>query len=336
MNLLTERTRTIGFLSWKLGVRPEVLASVLARDQYSEASGPIARYPDSLRVFYRRFSIPKSGNKRRIILSPQGGLRIIQNAIYQRLLKDQKCSEIAHGFVPGRSVITALLPHAGAKLISLADMQDAFASVPRKIVRRLMAELGFKGRVLDWMVMFVWEKGLGLPQGAPTSGMLFNLACRAFDKGMIREAALYGYTVTRYADNIIISATKGDPISFKWNAHNCITKGLWEDEYSWSLSEFWIQFGIDGWDREKIYVISNGRPARTLGAILDIEGGAPRLSGKTLRRMRLRAYNAVLAGDWQVLNGIKGFLLPWFGEIPPQVADAITKAQARLESLQAP
>jgi len=324
MNLLTERERVIGFLSWKLKVNPEVLASVLSREDY----------PETLLRFYRQFVIPKSGNKRRVILSPQGGLRTIQNAIYYRLLKDQRCADIAHGFVPGRSVVTALSPHSGARSVYLADMKDAFASVPKKVIRQLMTDLGFKGKALDWMVMLVWEKNYGLPQGAPTSGMLFNLACRHFDKGLIRNASPYGYTVTRYADNIIISTTQASSIYFKWTAHGVLTEGLWEDQRSWSLQEFWIKFGRGDWDREKIIDIKDGHPARVLGAILD--GGDARLSGKTLRHLRIRAFNAVLAGDEDLLNGIKGYLLPWFGEIPPQVADAITKAQSRLELSQAP
>jgi len=186
------------------------------------------------------------------------------------------------------------------------------------------------------MVMFVWEKEYGLPQGAPTSGMLFNMACQYFDRGLKREAEKYGYQVTRYADNIIISSAKDEfPISFKWNAHNVLTVALWEDRSHETIDGYWIKFGVGDWDREKIYgEISENRPGRVLGAILT--GDDARLSGKTLRHLRIRAYNAVLADDQNLLNGIKGYLLPWFGEIPPQVAAAIRKAQSRLESISAP
>jgi len=165
MNRLTEHSKTISYIAWRLGLRSEVIASVLARQEY----------PQSLKRFYRRFIIPKSKNRKRVILAPQGKLRVIQNAIYQRLLRDQKCSDIAHGFIPSRSVITALFPHSGAKLIFLADMKDAFASVPEKVVRRLMADLGFKGKALDWMVMFVWEKEYG--EGWVFEGKVRDVSC---------------------------------------------------------------------------------------------------------------------------------------------------------------
>ena len=315
MNLLTEKSNNLHYIAWKIGVPQEIIASVLARG--------VSR-------FYKKWTIPKNGRQTRTILSPQGGLRTIQEAIYQRMLRKQTVSEIAHGFVPGRSIISALIPHITCNFVYLADMKNAFGSVPKTKVKEILSTLGFKYDVQKLMLSFIWLKDYGLPQGAPTSGALFNLACQDFDKWARWQAEKVGFTITRYADNIIISAKKDKTpggIHFQYAAHNVLAEGIRNDRTGWR----WIEFHRGAWDHEKIIEVSETHPAKALGAI--ITGSDIRLSGKVIRHFRILAYNAVLSGEWQVINGIKGLMMQWFGEMPPQIALSIEKAKFRLEQI---
>jgi len=313
-NVLVKRSHNLHYLAWKIHTRPEIIASLVARMNDSDGS---------LRRFYRRKDIPKSRGRKRIILSPQGRLRLVQDAIYQHLLRPQVCSRIAHGFVPGRSIITALLPHLKADFVFMADMKEAFRSVPKKVVMEIFAQLGFKGETLEWITRFTWEKDFGLPQGAPTSGMLFNLACEEYDRFLISRCRGLGYQVSRYADNIIISGRR--PRTSSPEALDVDGRRLLYERFQFGGN--WIRFG--DLRNVKTVEISETRPARVLGGLLT--GNDIRLSGKILRHLRIAVYNAILSGDFSLYFGIRGYLFQWYGGIPPQVAGSIEKARQRLE-----
>jgi RNA-directed DNA polymerase len=54
-----------------------------------------------------------------------------------------------------------------------------------------------------------------LPQGAPTSPILANLACAGLDLELTALANKYGGVVTRYADDIVFSAVEFDRLQAK-------------------------------------------------------------------------------------------------------------------------
>ena len=205
----------------------------------------------------------------------------------------------------------------------MADMKEAFRSVPKKVVMEIFAQLGFKGETLEWITRFTWEKDFGLPQGAPTSGMLFNLACEEYDRFLISRCRGLGYQVSRYADNIIISGRR--PRTSSPEALDVDGRRLLYERFQFGGN--WIRFG--DLRNVKTVEISETRPARVLGGLLT--GNDIRLSGKILRHLRIAVYNAILSGDFSLYFGIRGYLFQWYGGIPPQVAGSIEKARQRLE-----
>lgn len=172
---------------------------------------------------YTLWTIPKgNGGAVREIATPCEPLKNLQRRILDRLLYRIPVSNAAHGFVPGRSIVTNAQYHlktAGA-LLNL-DLKDAFPSVHADRVKHLYVRyvkipLKHMGEsvapsvldeVVEMLVKFTTLRNC-LPQGGPCSGYLLNLACITLDKNIYRLLKNYGesYRYTRYADDITISA----------------------------------------------------------------------------------------------------------------------------------
>ncbi len=144
-------------------------------------------------------------------------------------------SDAAHGFVAGRSVRTFVAPHVGRAVVVRMDLEDFFASVSRARVVALFRRVGYPRRVaaalaglctaptpervlaehpregVDLAKRFLTNARLRdahLPQGAPTSPALSNLAAWRLDRRLAGLAAGFGATMTRYADDLAFSGDR--------------------------------------------------------------------------------------------------------------------------------
>jgi RNA-directed DNA polymerase len=158
------------------------------------------------KVYKERVTISKSGKKRKIH-EPVQYLKEIQKLISKKLLTGARVSENAFGFSKG-SVINAIEPHLGSRIILMLDIKNAFPSVNRRMVFRLMRSHR-KGLSFSWYVseMLCWlTLHLGrLPQGAPTSPKIFDLFCSRMDARLTKLAKNVEGNYSRYADNIFFS-----------------------------------------------------------------------------------------------------------------------------------
>jgi hypothetical protein len=171
---------------------------------------------------YETWSIPKRNGDARRIDAPREPLKGLQRRVLDRLLYRAPVSNAAHGFVPSRSIVTGARVHLPtARTVFNVDLKDAFPSVDVVRVKHLMTRyvtipllhLGMpmgNDRVRDVvrvLTSFVTHNG-ALPQGAPTSGCLLNLACVKVDKYIYKYLSerlpQAGYT--RYADDLTISS----------------------------------------------------------------------------------------------------------------------------------
>jgi hypothetical protein len=164
---------------------------------------------------YVEFEIPKAKGGTRRIAAPRPELRRVQRALLEQILAKVPLHDACHGFVAGRSTVSNATPHRGAKLVVKLDLKDFFPTVHYRRVRGLFQQLGYgddvaaalagltcyRPRMEDGTI--VWP-GM-LPQGAPTSPALANLACRRLDARLAKLAAKYGATYTRYADDLTFS-----------------------------------------------------------------------------------------------------------------------------------
>jgi hypothetical protein len=178
---------------------------------------------------YVEFEIPKAKGGTRRIAAPRKPLRTVQRAILDQILAKVPMHDACHGFVAKRSTVTNAAPHQGAKLVLKLDLKDFFPTVHYRRVKGLFQWLGYNDEVSGTLAgLTTYRPKLAdgtvlwpgvLPQGAPTSPALANLACRRLDRRLAQLAAKYAATYTRYADDLTFSFKVEPPVKlgrFLW------------------------------------------------------------------------------------------------------------------------
>jgi hypothetical protein len=215
-----------GDLAGALGLRPEEL------DWFADERRLNARaaYP-RLSHYHHRW-VAKARGGWRLLEAPKPRLKRIQRWLLDTVLAPIPPSDVAHGFVDGRSVRTFVAPHVGRPVVVRMDLRDFFASVSRARVVALFRRVGYPRRVaaalaglctaptpervlaehprtsVDLAQRFLTNarlKDAHLPQGAPTSPALSNLAAWRLDRRLAALAAGFGARMTRYADDLAFS-----------------------------------------------------------------------------------------------------------------------------------
>ncbi len=179
----------------------------------------------SATTHYRRFAIPKKTGGTRLISAPLPRLKALQRWVLDHLLAKVPVHDAAHGFVPGRSIVTNAAPHVGKRVVVNFDLQDFFPTVRFPRVWGLFRSLGYPPGTatvlalvctepdvdeveLDGKRWFVHRSERKLPQGSPCSPAITNLLCRRLDQRLTGLARKHGFTYTRYADDLTFS---GEP-----------------------------------------------------------------------------------------------------------------------------
>jgi retron-type reverse transcriptase len=175
---------------------------------------------------YRRFNLPKKTGGMRTISAPMPRLKRAQYWVLDNLLAKVACHEAAHGFLPGRSIVTNAAPHCAQAVVINLDLKDFFPSITFPRIKGVFQGLGYGESVASMLALlcsenacdelevdgerfFVGGKGRDrvLPQGAPTSPMLTNILCRKLDRRLQGLAGKLGFAYTRYADDLTFSAS---------------------------------------------------------------------------------------------------------------------------------
>lgn len=208
---------TTGDLAESLNLTiPEIEWFADAQSRLRTASEPLRHY--------RTTPIPKRVGAR-LLEIPKPRLREIQRKILRRILDRVPPHSAAHGFVKGRSPRTFGIPHAGHDVVIAADLKDFFPTVgidrvvaifdalgyPRSVARNL-AYLCTTSTSADQLGGFAYSTASSLrtrhlPQGAPTSPALANLAARKLDIRLTGLAASMNLRYTRYADDLAFSGS---------------------------------------------------------------------------------------------------------------------------------
>ncbi|TGE15974.1 reverse transcriptase domain-containing protein [Hymenobacter elongatus] len=160
---------------------------------------------------YSTFEIPKrTRGEMRVIKAPDHGLRRIQRLLLLCLTAAfTTCDKAAHGFVPGRSVLTNAQPHAGRRFVLNLDLKDFFTNTHYGRVERVLQLPPFSllPAVARLVANLCCDQG-SLPQGAPTSPLLTNAVCQRLDRRLRQLAKCHRATYTRYADDLTFSSQR--------------------------------------------------------------------------------------------------------------------------------
>ena len=160
--------------------------------------------------------------KYRLLEIPKPRLKRSQRWILDEILALLPVHDAAHGFVPGRSILTNAALHTGREVVVRFDLKDFFPSVPASRVRGVFAKLGYPQSVSRLLMGLCTTTTtarmdmLGLksidlcerphlPQGAPTSPALANLCAYRLDCRLAGLAKRFGANYTRYADDLTFS-----------------------------------------------------------------------------------------------------------------------------------
>ena len=189
---------------------------------------------------YRCAFIRRPSGKLRRLDVPDEDLASLQREFAQWISKSLRMPSEVMGFVPKRSVVTHARRHAGARAAAIVDIADFFGSVRPEQVRRGFAsqnaafkmqfdEIGqqLQNELVDTAFRWTEEGPPYLPQGAPSSPVLANIAARLLDSRVVMAANhAFGrgaYTYSRYADDLVLST------SYDIRDFGGIARGILED-----------------------------------------------------------------------------------------------------------
>jgi retron-type reverse transcriptase len=244
-------------------------------------------------VHYRRYEIAKKTGGMRCISAPKPLLAAAQRWVLAHILARSAVEPVAHGFVPGHSVVSNAAPHVGKAVVVNLDLRDFFPSVNFRRVRKLFRRCGYSGQVASLLALLctepprvaaqlgdkVYHVALGdrvLPQGACTSPFITNILCRRLDRRLTGLAKRHGYAYTRYADDLTFSGDNGAAVGRLLRSVRSIVteEGFREHE-------------------RKTKVMRRSRRQEVTGVVVN---DRPKLTRKGLRELRAILHNAAVHG----------------------------------------
>jgi len=207
---------------------------------------------------YRYHWVPKQGGGARLIEVPKPVLKHIQHVLLREILDRVPVHPAAHGFRRGRSALTHAHGHVGRQAVVRLDLEDFFTSVRAGRVYGIFRQCGYPEPVAHVLTALatnavprgVWAaaslpsdterlpafRRLGghlshphLPQGAPTSPALANLAAFRFDRRLAGLATAADLAYSRYADDLALSSTRPRTERETTRLADCVT-GIARDE----------------------------------------------------------------------------------------------------------
>ena len=211
---------SLGHLAWHVEVSYDHLRAI------------VGRRTDPYRVFTIR---KKGGTQTRFICAPEPRLLKTQKWLHTHVFSKCKTHPASYAYKPGASVVSCAQMHCGCRWLVKLDVQRFFESISEIRVFRVLRSLGYgqlvafelarlTTRILDhnrpryrfekwqnlnpeeYRISYYADRRIGhLPQGAPTSPMLSNLAVQGLDDILEEIADSHGAVYTRYSDDLVFS-----------------------------------------------------------------------------------------------------------------------------------
>ncbi|MGW4486427.1 reverse transcriptase family protein [Amycolatopsis sp. NPDC004368] len=172
---------------------------------------------------YEHHWIPTKSGSIRLIERPKPRLAELQRRIRRHVLTALPVHDAAHGFHPGRSIITCAEPHLGQNVVVRMDLQHFFTTISARRIGSLLELAGYPPAVAQALAGILttttppdvlrdapreMREQLNkphLPQGAPSSPAIANAVTNRLDRRLTGLAAKLGLNYTRYADDLAFS-----------------------------------------------------------------------------------------------------------------------------------
>ena len=197
----------------------------------ADVKGLQRRTPAGPYHLYRYTWISRPNAVPRLLESPTPLLRETLRRLLAEILLWVPIHPAAHGFVRGRSVRTHAASHVGQEILVCLDLRTFFAAITAARVNGIFLAMAYPEAVArtltgltthrtpGWVLARMPQGGNSsarhllraqlrvphLPQGAPTSPGLANLAAFVLDRRLASFAAALGVNYTRYADDLTFS-----------------------------------------------------------------------------------------------------------------------------------
>ncbi len=190
----------------------------------------VDRRRNPYRVFRLKKKPPINNTSRpfRTISVPAPFLMKAQRWIAQNILNIAEPHTASFAFAPCNRLIDAADRHVGCRWLVKLDISQFFESIPERSIFKVFVSFGYSPLLSFELARLCTranptsakEKantpGRGpylqvneghLPQGAPTSPMLANLAVINLDERLTSLSGTFGWTYTRYADDLAFSTS---------------------------------------------------------------------------------------------------------------------------------
>ncbi len=217
--------RTKGEVARWLRLEPNEL------DWFADSRTQERSLPDGPLRHYHYHWISKRNGTARLIESPKRRLKAIQRRILCEVLNPIPPHPAVHGFRTGRSIKTSAALHTGRHIVLKMDLRNFFPGIFRARIMAIFMTAGYPEAVAQVLArlgtnsvpaavflnypgdadiperrrMKLLFRQPHLPQGAPTSPALANLAAFRFDSRVAGLARAVGAEYTRYADDLVFS-----------------------------------------------------------------------------------------------------------------------------------
>lgn len=268
---------------------------------------------------YRMFTVSKRSGGLRFIHAVTGDLKIVQRFINQEILQKCRTHPASYAFHPSGGIRKCAAQHCGARWLFQFDLSDFFYAVTEAKAFRVFQDMGYRelvafelarlctttrlprnkwkylkprksrtrspslhiGSTTEGLPYSQSSRFLGvLPQGAPSSPMLSNMAAAGLDESLAALAADWGFVYTRYADDITLSAVD-------------LPKGIDIKTIFYRIVDCIRQAGFKE-NRDKIRIARPGSKKVVLGLLVD--GPEPRITRETYKRIDRHLHAARVYG----------------------------------------
>ncbi|EPR76153.1 Retron-type RNA-directed DNA polymerase [Leifsonia rubra CMS 76R] len=225
---LVPRINTVAELAELLGL------TIGQLDWYADTKNWNRRAPVGPLQHYRYEWRTRPGRTPRLLEVPEERIRRVQRLLLDAVIALIPVNDAAHGFIANRSAVTGAALHTGREIVVSLDLTTFFTRVTASRIYGVFRQSGFPETVAHILTglctnsvpprviaamppggdadeRFALRHALAanhLPQGAPSSPMLANLAIRRLDSRLTGWAHSVGATYTRYADDLAFSGDR--------------------------------------------------------------------------------------------------------------------------------